>query len=195
MNKLFKLIIASLLFLCGALAHAAPLTIAVAANVKYAFDDLAIEFKKETGIEVQAVFSSAGKITSQVKSGAPFDVFLSADTEFPELLYKEGLAVTQPKVYAYGVLVLWTKKDLDLSKGLALLTDAKIQKIAIANPKLAPYGRAALQALESAKLNPSWCTVKALPIQHSLSIRVRLTLVLSPSLWSSPLNYRVKANG
>ena len=153
MNKLFKLIIASLLFLCGALAHAAPLTIAVAANVKYAFDDLAIEFKKETGIEVQAVFSSAGKITSQVKSGAPFDVFLSADTEFPELLYKEGLAVTQPKVYAYGVLVLWTKKDLDLSKGLALLTDAKIQKIAIANPKLAPYGRAALQALESAKLN------------------------------------------
>lgn len=67
--------------------------------------------------------------------------------------YKDGLAVTQPKVYAYGVLVLWTMKDLDLSKGLPLLTDAIVQKIAIANPKVAPYGRAAIQALEKAKLN------------------------------------------
>ena len=141
------------LLLCGAVANATPLTVAVAPNVKYAFDDLAVEFKKESGIEVQAVFASSGKVTSQVKSGAPFDVFVSADTEFPEALYKEGFAVTKPKVYAYGVLVLWTTKDLDLSKGLSLLTDAKVQKIAIANPKLAPYGRAAIQALENAKLN------------------------------------------
>jgi molybdate transport system substrate-binding protein len=79
-------------------------------------------------------------------------VFVSADTEFPEALYKEGFAATQPKIYAYGVLVMWTTKDLDVSKGLPLLTDARIQKIAIANPKAAPYGRAAVEALESAKL-------------------------------------------
>jgi molybdate transport system substrate-binding protein len=153
MRKLQLFAAGALFALCGAAAFADPLTVAVAANVKYAFDDLAVEFKKDTGIEVQGVFGSAGKITAQVKSGAPFDAFLSADTEYPEALYKDGLAVTQPKVYAYGVLVLWTTKDFDLSKGLPLLTDAKVQKIAIANPKVAPYGRAAIQALESAKLN------------------------------------------
>lgn len=153
MKSVYLFATAALLLLCGATAHAAPLTVAVAANVKYAFDDLAVEFKKETGIEVQGVFASTGKITSQVKSGAPFDAFLSADNESPELLYKEGLAVTKPKVYAYGVLVLWTTKELDLSRGLSLLAEAKVQKVAIANPKTAPYGRAAIQVLESAKLN------------------------------------------
>lgn len=150
----FQLVsISFLVFCCSSMVNAAPLTAAVAPNVKYAFDELVVEFKKETGIEVQTVFASSGKVTAQVKSGAPFDVFVSADTEFPETLYKEGFAVAQPRVYAYGVLVLWTTKDLDLSKGLPLLTDAKVQKIAVANPKLAPYGRAAIQALESSKLN------------------------------------------
>jgi len=154
MMKIFQLIATyAILLLCSSLVNAAPLTVAVAPNVKYAFDELALEFKKETGIEVQAVFASSGKVTAQVKSGAPFDVFVSADTEFPEALYKDGFAVTSPKVYAYGVLVLWTTKDLDLSKGLSTLADPKVQKIALANPKLAPYGRAALQALESAKLS------------------------------------------
>lgn len=143
---------ALLLLLSGAAVNAAPLTVAVASNVRYAFDDLAAGFRNETGIEVQGVFASAGKITAQVKNGAPFDVFLSADTEFPEALHKDGLAITPPRVYAYGVLVLWTTKDLDLSKGVPLLTDAKVQKVAIANPKVAPYGRAAMQALESAGL-------------------------------------------
>ena len=153
MNKLQLFSATALLMLCSTLASATPLTVAVAANVKYAFDELAVDFKNETGIEVQGVFSSSGKITAQVKNGAPFDIFISADTEFPEALYKDGLAATQPKVYAYGVLVLWTTKDLDLTKGLSLLTDTRVQKIAIANPKVAPYGRAAMQALESAKLN------------------------------------------
>jgi molybdate transport system substrate-binding protein len=153
MKSLQLLLAAALLMLCSAVSNAVPLTVAVAANVKYAFDDLAVEFRNETGIEVQGVFASSGKIASQVKNGAPFDVFISADTEYPETLYKDGLAATKPKVYVYGVLVLWTTKDLDVSKGLSLLTDTKIQKIAIANPKAAPYGRAAIQALESVKLS------------------------------------------
>ncbi len=143
---------AGLLMLCSVMVSAEPLTAAVAANVKYAFDNLAVEFKNETGIKVQGVFGSSGNITSQVKGGAPFDVFISADTGYPEALYKDGLATTKPKVYAYGVLVLWTTKDLDLSRGLPLLTDAKVQKIAIANPKLAPYGREAINAMEHFKL-------------------------------------------
>ncbi len=153
MKSLQLLSAAVLLMLCSVAVSARPLTVAVAANLKYAFDDLAVEFRKETGIEVQGVFSSSGKITAQVMNGAPFDVFISADTEFPNALYKDGFAVFRPKVYAYGVLVLWTRKEFDLSKGLPLLTDANIQKIAIANPKLAPYGQAAMQALESAKLD------------------------------------------
>lgn len=133
-------------------ASAETLTVAVAANVKYAFNDLARQFRQETGIAVQGVFASAGKIASQVKSGAPFDVFLSADTEFPELLYEEGFAASKPRVYAYGVLVLWSTTGVALDKGLAVLADPAVRKIAIPNPKLAPYGRAAMQALDALKL-------------------------------------------
>jgi molybdate transport system substrate-binding protein len=152
MNKLLQLLAAAALLASSFGICAAPLTVAVAANVKYAFDDLATEFKKETGIEAQGVFGSSGKIVSQVKNGAPFDVFLSADTDFAESLYQDGIAVAKPRVYVYGVLVLWTTKDFDLSKGLPLLAEANVQKIALANPALAPYGRAAMQALEHAKL-------------------------------------------
>jgi molybdate transport system substrate-binding protein len=128
-------------------AAAGSLTIAVAANVQFAFQDLQAAFTRETGIDVQTVIGSSGKITAQVRSGAPFDVFLSADMDYPRTLYKEGLASTAPIVYAYGTLVLWTMSDLDLAPGLKVLTDPTVNKVAMANPKLAPYGRAALQAL------------------------------------------------
>ena len=126
---------------------AGSLTIAVAANVQFAFQDLQAAFTRETGIDIQTIIGSSGKITAQVRSGAPFDVFLSADMNYPQTLHKEGLANSAPIVYAYGTLVLWTMSDLDLTPGLKVLTDAKVSKVAIANPKLAPYGRAALQAL------------------------------------------------
>ncbi len=150
--KLLKLLSVMLALSCSASAQAGQLTVAVAANVKYAFDELAVEFKKETGIEVQGVFGSSGKIAAQVKSGGPYDVFLSADTESPDALYREKLAASEPRIYAYGVLVLWTRKDIDLGKELAVVNDTAVQKVAIANPRLAPYGRAAVQALEKAGL-------------------------------------------
>ena len=128
-------------------AAAGSLTIAVAANVQFAFQDLQAAFTRETGIDVQTIIGSSGKITAQVRSGAPFDVFLSADIDYPRTLHREGLASNAPIVYAYGTLVLWTMSDLDLTPGLKVLTDPKVSKVAIANPKLAPYGRAALQAL------------------------------------------------
>jgi molybdate transport system substrate-binding protein len=143
------LLLACLSLLPGMVAHAEPLTVAVAPNVRYAFDDLQAEFKKETGIEVNPVFASSGKVTAQVENGAPFDVFISADMGFPETLYKKGFAAAPPQIYAYGSLVLWTLKDgLDLSKGIAVLKDSGVEKIAVANPKLAPYGREALKALK-----------------------------------------------
>ncbi|WP_228518671.1 molybdate ABC transporter substrate-binding protein [Methylophilus sp. 13] len=152
MRSLKQLLIASVLAVSMQVQAAEPFTVAIAANLKYVFDDLAAEFKQETGIEAQSVLNASGKIATQVRQGAPFDVFMSADMEFPEGLYKEGFAVTAPKPYAYGLLVLWSQTGADLSKGVAGLTDAAVGKVAIANPKLAPFGKQALKAMEFYKV-------------------------------------------
>lgn len=152
MRSLKQLLIASVLAVSMQVQAAEPFTVAIAANLKYVFDDLAAEFKQETGIEAQSVLNASGKIATQVRQGAPFDVFMSADMEFPEGLYKEGFAVTAPKPYAYGLLVLWSQTGADLSKGVAGLTDAAIGRVAIANPKLAPFGKQALKAMEFYKV-------------------------------------------
>ena len=148
MRSLKQLLIASVLAVSMQIQAAEPFTVAIAANLKYVFDDLAAEFKQETGIEAQSVLNASGTIATQVRQGAPFDVFMSADMEFPEGLYKEGFAVTAPKPYAYGLLVLWSQTGADLSKGVAGLTDAAVGKVAIAIPKLAPFGKQALKAME-----------------------------------------------
>lgn len=133
-------------------AFASDITVAGAANVQFTLDDLKAEFTKETGVSVKTVIGSSGKLTSQVENGAPFDVFLSADMKYPSKIFKDGFSSNAPKVYAYGVLVLWTMKDLDLSKGINVLSDTSIQKVALADPKLAPYGREAVNALKFYKL-------------------------------------------
>lgn len=151
-TTMHKVLMALILLASMTLANAEPLTVAIAANLKYVFDDLAVEFKKETGIESQSVLNSSGKIATQVRNGAPFDVFMSADMEYPEGLFKDGYATTPPKPYAYGLLVLWTKADVDLSKGVAGLTDKSVGKVAIANPKVAPFGKQSLKVLEYYKV-------------------------------------------
>ncbi len=128
-------------------AAAGSITIAVAANTQFAFQDLQAAFTRETGIDIHTIIGSSGKISAQVRSGAPFDMFLSADMDYPRTLHKAGLASSAPIVYAYGTLVLWTMSELDLTPGLKVLTGPKVSKVAIANPRFAPYGRAALQAL------------------------------------------------
>lgn len=129
-------------------AAATTLTVAVAANVRYAFDDLATAFSAASGVKIEGIYSSSGKLVAQIRSGAPFDAFLSADVEFPEALHKAGLTASAPRIYAYGSLVLWTRGDFDLGQGMQLLADKSVRKIAIANPKVAPYGREALKALD-----------------------------------------------
>lgn len=129
-----------------------PLTVAVAANVKFVFDELRAEFRKASGIDAVGVFASSGKINAQIKSGAPYDVFMSADMEFPQALYRDGLAVSPPRVYAQGVLVLWTLQPLDMNQGMGVLKNPAVKKVAIANPKLAPYGLEAMRALDYFKL-------------------------------------------
>jgi len=136
-----------------ALVSAGEIKIAVAANVSYAIEPLKKAFYAlypKTNIEV--ILGSSGKLTAQIKNGAPYELFMSADMKYPEVLYKEGIAVTKPIVYAQGALAYFSVDPQDFTQGIKLLTDDKIQKIAIANPKTAPYGVAAEEALKNAKV-------------------------------------------
>ena len=134
-------------------ARAEKLTIAAAADLRYAMDELITGFKKSNpGDEVEAIYGSSGKFRTQIEQGAPFDLFFSADIAFPRELAKAGLAGSEVTRYATGRLVLWSA-TLDASKlTLARLADPDITRVAIASPKHAPYGKRAMEALEASGL-------------------------------------------
>ncbi len=122
------------------------ISIAVAANMQFAMPELTAAFKEETGIDCKTIVSSSGKLTAQIRQGAPFDLFISADMKYPNEIYKYDLAATPPKVYAYGQLVLWSMQD-GINVDLKNLGNPRIRHIAMANPKTAPYGEAAEEVL------------------------------------------------
>ena len=131
--------------------YAGEIKLAVAANVSYAMDDLIAAFKTESPqSDVSLVLGSSGKLTAQIKNGAPFELFMAADMQYPKALFKEGEAVTKPVIYAQGALAYLSNKPRDFTKGIDLLTQKEIKKIAIANPKTAPYGVASVEAFEHA---------------------------------------------
>lgn len=129
-------------------AAAGEFTVAVSANVQFAFDELKTVFENDTGHSVKGIIGSSGKLTSQIRNGAPFDVFMSADRGYPEVLRKEGLTYNVPEVYVHGALVLWTLNDMDLSGGVQIVTDPAVKKIASATPKTAPYGQETIHILK-----------------------------------------------
>lgn len=122
------------------------ITIATAANVQYAMKELTASFEKESGIPTSIIIGSSGKLTAQIKVGAPFDIFVSADMKFPNELYKSGKGVEAPRVYAHGSLILLSLRK-DIIPSFSILHSDKVNHIAIANSKTAPYGRAAEQML------------------------------------------------
>ena len=133
--------------------NAGEITIAAAADLTFAFKDLTAQFQQQTGNSVKLSYGSSGNFFSQIQSGAPYDLFFSADVDYPKKLEAAGLTEAGTLYeYATGKLVLWvpTASTLDLKRGLAVLTDASIRKIAIANPQHAPYGRAAVAAMQHA---------------------------------------------
>jgi molybdate transport system substrate-binding protein len=142
----------ALLFLfIGSLAVAQEITVAAAADMSAALPELVAAYTKKTGQAVKLSFGASGNLTNQIRNGAPFDVFFSADEQYPQQLISEGLASKDTLYrYAVGRLVLWVPGDspLDLSKlGIQALLDSSVKKISIANPATAPYGRAAEAAL------------------------------------------------
>jgi molybdate transport system substrate-binding protein len=147
-------ILTSLLLLvlaAPARAQAEQITVAAAADLTFVFQEVAARFQKDTGNSVKLSSGSSGNFFSQIQNGAPYDLFFSADLSYPQKLDAAGL-VEPGSLYRYatGKIVLWVPNDshIDVSRGLGALLDPGVRKIAIANPEHAPYGRAAVAALQ-----------------------------------------------
>src|SRR6059058_3025608 len=154
--RLSALILSAFLVLQEARAQGREIRVAAAADLKFAMEELSQQFEKQTGTRVNVTYGSSGNFFSQIQNGAPFDLFFSADIEYPRKLAAAGLA--EPGTlyeYAIGRIVIWMPADakVDVARqGWKSLLDASIEKIAIANPGHAPYGRAAVAALQRADI-------------------------------------------
>ncbi|MGB8010141.1 MAG: molybdate ABC transporter substrate-binding protein [Terriglobales bacterium] len=146
-----KHLLALLLLFAGSFAAAQEITVAAAADMSAALPQLADSYTIKTGQKVKLSFGASGNLTNQIRNGAPFDVFFSADEDYPQQLIAEGLASSDTLYrYAVGRLVLWVPANspLDLSKlGIKALLAPSVKKISLANPATAPYGRAAAATL------------------------------------------------
>lgn len=194
--KTFPATILRCLLFIAAATQAEKITIAAASDLKFAMDEIATSFRKTSPSDtIEVVYGSSGKFHTQIQQGAPYDLFFSADIAFPRELSKAGLAASEVKPYAVGRIVLWSS-TLDASRmNLASLLDAKITRIAIANPKHAPYGKRAEEALRASgvwdKIEPK--LVYGENISHTAQFVqtgsaqvgiLALSLVLNPELSS-----------
>lgn len=146
LRKTIQIVIALLAF---SLAHAGQVQVAVAGNFTGPMETIVPEFEKATGHKATVAYGTVGKFYAQIKNGAPFDVFLSADDATPIRLEQEGLAIPESRfTYAFGKLVLWSATPgLVDDKGEVLRSD-RFKHLAIANPKMGVYGAAALEAMK-----------------------------------------------
>ena len=148
-SQLFTTLLGGLIGL-ACQAHADEVSVAVAANFAAPMQRIAPEFERETGHKIVSSFGSTGKFYAQVKNGAPFEVLLSADDATPTRLTADRLAVAGTQfTYALGKLVLWSAKPAVVDASGEFLKKARFEHIALADPKLSPYGAAALQAMKA----------------------------------------------
>ena len=147
-----RAILITVLLLCAG-AAAQTITVAAAADLNPAISEIAADYEKQSHTHVKLAFGSSGNLLTQIESGAPFDLFFSADQDYAERAVKDGFAEKNSLyVYAIGTLVLWVSNSSNLDiehQGLSALLDPSVQKIAIANPEHAPYGRAAVALLRA----------------------------------------------
>ena len=147
-----RMLIFICLFVAGQMAHAGEkITIAAAADLKFALDEIVVLFNRlHPADQVGTIYGSSGKFQTQIRQGAPFDLYFSADIAYPRALKAEGFAASEVQPYAVGRIVLWSTSRDAGRMTLADLADPAIRKIAIANPKHAPYGKRAEEALKAA---------------------------------------------
>ena len=178
--------------------YASTINIAVAANVSYAIKDIKDSFeKKYPNIKVNIILGGSGSLTAKITHNAPYDIFMSANMLYPNHLHKHNYAITQPKVYARGGLALLTTKDIDITNGLKSILNSKIKKVAIANPKTAPYGVATIEALKKIAIydNIKDKIIFAESISQTLSYTLKacdIGIVAKSLLYSSQLKYLVE---
>lgn len=141
-----------LCFVCALPVYASEkLTIAAASDLRYALDDIITLFKQQQpAADVRLIYGASGKLSTQIRHGAPYDMFFSADISFARQLYQDGLAATAPQPYALGHLVLWSPKQNMAGITLSQLAEFDFNRLAIAQPAHAPYGQRAKQALQAA---------------------------------------------
>lgn len=152
--RIFSLFCA-IVILASSSLQAGQMSITAASDLQYAMKDIIKAYlRKNPDDSVSAVYGSSGKAFSQIENGAPYDMFFSADISYPQKLKTSGSAISDPKPYAIGRMTVWVAKSsgLDARKGIRLLTDPKVRKIAMANPEHAPYGRIARQVMEHYKM-------------------------------------------
>jgi molybdate transport system substrate-binding protein len=156
MNKIRRLLARMLIFVgifvMWQTAHAEErITIAAAADPKFALDEIIVLFKStHPAAQIETTYGSSGQFSTQIRQGAPYDLYFSADIGYPSALGSEGLAASEVQSYGVGRIVLWSQSRDAGKMTLADLTDPTIQKIAIANPQHAPYGQRAEEALKAA---------------------------------------------
>lgn len=191
-----KIITISMLFVSS--LYSGSINIAVAANVSYAIADLKNEFYKlHPNIEVKVTLGSTGKLTAQIKNGAPYQLFMAANMKYPQALYSDKIAITKPLVYAQGSLAYLSAKKRDFSNGIKILQKSSVDKIAIANPKTAPYGKAALEAMINAKVYESVKTKLVYAESASQTVSYAVTavdigLIAKSSLYSSKMKHFIE---
>lgn len=145
-----KLILLFLLLFSNFLI-AEKLTVAAASDLRFALDDIITEYKSQRPYaDVEVIYGSSGKMTTQIMNGAPYELFFSADITYTQQLKAAGFTASEPKIYAFGRIVLWSATYDASSLTLADLADAKFKRIAIAQPTHAPYGLRAQEAMEAA---------------------------------------------
>jgi molybdate transport system substrate-binding protein len=140
-------------FLLAAMASAQEFTVAAAADLQFAMQDISTKFEQKSSNHIKVIYGSSGNFAQQIQNGAPFDMFFSANIDYPKQLEASGL--TEPDSlyqYAKGKIVVWVPNDshVDVHSGVQALLAPSIKKIAIANPQHAPYGKAAVSAMEKA---------------------------------------------
>ena len=152
MNARRSVYLVGLALLCvSGLCAAQQITIAAAADLQFAMQDITARFQKETGKTVKVIYGSSGNFFGQIQNGAPFDMFFSANLDYPKKLEAGGLIEPGSYYeYAKGKIVVWVRNDskINLDSGLKALLDPSVRKIAIANPLHAPYGQAAVSAMQ-----------------------------------------------
>jgi molybdate transport system substrate-binding protein len=139
---------------CGSI-HSQTVKIAAAAGLRYVFEEIKTQYEADfPNSSIQITFGSSGALTQQILNGADFDLFYAADSEFPEKVANNGFAGSAVETYIYGKLVVWSS-TLDVSRGLEILTEPSVKKIAIADPKKASYGKSAVKLLKNQKIYDS----------------------------------------